>query len=185
MKKMVLCLALFLLAFSGSMSAQTEAKSEEKNSEQQRIDAMVKVMEDRLMLKESDCKKFASLYSQYVEDIAAATPQEMKVEPKNDAERMKALKESFKLEEKCAKIKIKYLEKFSKILSPRQLETFYSLESRMEAEKNCNNRRGSITKNGSYRVRMFPHHRQSYDCTFFWPQDSVRNATDIVPDKRP
>lgn len=172
MKKNVFCLTLLLSAFFCNASAQVATKGHEKMSEQHRVEVMIKIIEDKLMLDESESKKFATLYSKYLADIAKATPEELKKSPTNDDERLKALKESFVMEEKRAEIKRKYLSKFSKILTPRQLEIFYSLVSMMDSQKDHS--------------RTWKWKRS--DRNFYYPmnqqQDTLFRATDIIPDKK-
>lgn len=172
MKKKVFCLSLLLSAFFCNASAQVATKGNEKMSEQQRVEVMTKIIEDKLMLDESESKKFATLYRKYLADIAKATPEELKKNPTNDDERLKALKESFVMEEKRAEIKRKYLSKFSKILTPRQLELFYSLVSMMDSQKEQPRTwKWKRTDRNSY----YPMNQQ---------KDTLLKATDIIPDKK-
>lgn len=137
MKRKISCLAILsmlLFTFSGNVSAQSETAAE-SNAQQQRIDRVVKSVERRLMLKDSETKKFASLYAKYVADIAEVTAKELKTNPTNDSERLARLKENFVVEEKSAEIKRKYVSKFAKILTPRQLEVFYMMEERINGEE--------------------------------------------------
>ena len=71
MKKNVFCLTLLLSAFFCNASAQVATKGHEKMSEQHRVEVMIKIIEDKLMLDESESKKFATLYSKYLADIAS------------------------------------------------------------------------------------------------------------------
>lgn len=182
MKRKISCLAvltLLLLAFSSNVSAQNAVLAE-NSAQQQRIDDVVKMVERALMLKDSETKKFASLYAKYVADIDEVTAKELKTNPTNDSERLARLKESFVVEEKSAEIKRKYVSKFAKILTPRQLEVFYMMENRINSEEG-NNATGTCLY-GAQRCGMCPiqkpmNNQRTLNYTI---QQDTLVATDII-----
>lgn len=117
-------MAALLLAMTMSLGLSAQNAGKQADPEK-RIERRVEQLTKQLMLDEKTAAEFAPLYKEYV-----AALRESRVKPdkelKGDEAILDRLKARLATQEKTAATKQKYVEKFAKMLTARQLDSLFN-----------------------------------------------------------
>lgn len=112
------------LVFCLPMAAQ---RPQNPDVQERFFEAKAKEMCERLQLTAEQKEKFLPIYKAYDEEMRKTwTKYRVEKDSKNSVERTKM---RLKRQEKLQEIRLKYLDKFSKVLSGNQVENFYKVEN--------------------------------------------------------
>lgn len=129
-----LIIAAMMVASVSFANAQEQAKVVENPTPDKKVVACVKRMSDKLLLDDSDAKKFEEIYMEYLEAKAACRPECTKGKELTDDQIEANLKAKFEAREKALEVDKKYYKKLSKVLNARQLNVIFG-------KKACDKRR--------------------------------------------
>lgn len=140
---------LLCAAFCGNVSAQN---NNDKNNapKPNRIEMMVRGMQNRLMLDDATAEKFSSVYKEYLQALKDCRKKEMKKGPLTDSEIIANIKSGFETEKKVAETKEKYFNKMKSFLNAKQLETVFSKQGRCPGCPKGNKPRGQFNRQGRF-----------------------------------
>lgn len=120
--RLFMCMAFALVM--GNVVAQTPGKCQNLTPEK-RIELRTEQMQKRLMLDEKTAAQFAPLYKEYLQALWACHSEVKCTKDATDAEIKEALSNRLKMQRALVDTQEKYLEKFSKMLTARQLEVIF------------------------------------------------------------
>ena len=121
MKAKFLLLAL-LLAFGTATFAQETAK---KSTPGQRVERKVEKMQKSLMLDDATTVKFASIYKEYLLELAKCRPQIVRGKSLTDEQIKGNIEARMDAKEKALQVEKKYYGKLEKILNAKQLQKVF------------------------------------------------------------
>ena len=134
--KKTLFVAVLLALATGTMMAQNQNREhgkmhKEKMSQEQRIEKRVEGLCNKLMLSDKESAQFSVMYKDYLKALKDCRParnekqegmKSKERKPLTDEQIMARMKSRYESEKKVAEVKLAYMEKFSKILSARQVQ---------------------------------------------------------------
>lgn len=134
MKTNYLFYAIVLAVFvcGGSRLSAQDRPAKERFTPEHRMEIRARHMQERLMLDEKTGEKFVSLYKEYLRDLQDCRKEPLKGEL-TDARIKENLKKELEMKRSVIETKEKYLDKFSKFLSARQLEVVFKSPRRPSA----------------------------------------------------
>lgn len=119
------CMVLTMLVCGSSYAvAQTSEKCPNSTPEK-RIELRTAQMQQRLMLDEKTAAQFAPLYKEYLQALWACHSEVKCTKDATDAQIKETLSNRLKMQRALVDTQEKYLEKFSKLLTARQLEVIF------------------------------------------------------------
>lgn len=120
--------ALVLVACSLTMTAQSD--NNQRMSREQLAEAQAKHIASELGLDEGTTKKYVETFCDYQKEIWALGPRETgkKKAEMTDAETDQEIQARFERSEKILSIRQKYYKRYSKFLTPKQIDRAYKLE---------------------------------------------------------
>ena len=132
----ILLTTLMMVAFSTAVSAQeTNAQNPSKKqrmSREQMAGMQARHISRQLALDEATCQKFIETFCAYQKEIWALRPRgkgaRQNRQEMTDAEVDKAIKEQFDHSQKILTLRKEYYKKYSKFLTPKQIQRVYELE---------------------------------------------------------
>ena len=138
MKKVfsILLTAIMMVAFSTTVSAQ-ENNGQQQNKKQHRsreqmAEMQAKHIARQLALDDATSQKFIETFGAYQKEVWALRPQGKQHGKKKadmtDAEVEKSIKEQFDHSQKILTLRQEYYKKYSKFLTPKQIQRVYELE---------------------------------------------------------
>ena len=138
MKKVfsILLTAIMMVAFSTAVSAQ-ENNGQQQNKKQHRsreqmAEMQAKHIARQLALDDATSQKFSETFGAYQKEVWALRPQGKQHGKKNsemtDAEVEKSIKDQFDHSQKILTLRQEYYKKYSKFLTPKQIQRVYELE---------------------------------------------------------
>ena len=138
MKKVfsILLTAIMMVAFSTAVSAQ-ENNGQQQNKKQHRsreqmAEMQAKHIARQLALDDATNQKFIETFGAYQKEVWALRPQGKQHGKKNsemtDAEVEKSIKDQFDHSQKILTLRQEYYKKYSKFLTPKQIQRVYELE---------------------------------------------------------
>ena len=138
MKKVfsILLTAIMMVAFSTAVSAQ-ENNGQQQNKKQHRsreqmAEMQAKHIARQLALDDATSQKFIETFSAYQKEVWTLRPQGKQHGKKNsemtDAEVEKSIKDQFDHSQKILTLRQEYYKKYSKFLTPKQIQRVYELE---------------------------------------------------------
>ena len=138
MKKVfsILLTAIMMVAFSTAVSAQ-ENNGQQQNKKQHRsreqmAEMQAKHIARQLALDDATSQKFIETFSAYQKEVWILRPQGKQHGKKNsemtDAEVEKSIKDQFDHSQKILTLRQEYYKKYSKFLTPKQIQRVYELE---------------------------------------------------------
>ena len=138
MKKVfsILLTAIMMVAFSTAVSAQ-ENNGQQQNKKQHRsreqmAEMQAKHIARQLALDDATSQKFIETFGAYQKEVWALRPQGKQHGKKNsemtDAEVEKSIKDQFDHSQKILTLRQEYYKKYSKFLTPKQIQRVYELE---------------------------------------------------------
>lgn len=155
MKKVfrILLTTIMMVAFSTAVSAQEagtqQPSKKQRMSREQMAEMQAKHIARQLALDDATSQKFIETYSSYQKEVWALRPQGKGIHKKKaemtDAEVEQAIKDQFDHSQKVLTLRQDYYKKFSKFLTPKQIQRFYELEKQSMnrlAKRGAANQRG-------------------------------------------
>ena len=138
MKKVfsILLTAIMMVAFSTAVSAQ-ENNGQQQNKKQHRsreqmAEMQAKHIARQLALDDATSQKFIETFSAYQKEVWTLRPQGKqhgkKKSEMTDAEVEKSIKDQFDHSQKILTLRQEYYKKYSKFLTPKQIQRVYELE---------------------------------------------------------
>ena len=137
MKKVfsILLTAIMMVAFSTAVSAQendAQKSKKQRMSREQMAEMQAKHIARQLALDDATSQKFTETFSAYQKEVWALRPQGKQQQKKKadmtDAEVEKAIKDQFDHSQKILSLRQEYYQKYSKFLTPKQIQRVYELE---------------------------------------------------------
>ena len=122
---MKIVIMAFVVAFASFATAQEQKKAPKVTAEQ-RIDFRVARVQKSLMLDDASADKFASIYKEYLSEMAKCRPELERGKDLSDKQIKKNIEARMDAKEKALKVERKYYEKLSKILNAKQLEKVFA-----------------------------------------------------------
>lgn len=133
MKHIIHLLLAFFCALGASSLNLPQPQQQDKNREevnQRLFEAKATEICERLMLTADQKSKFVPLYRKYDREMRQVWQKNREQsKPLNNVERTKM---HIKCQQKVQDIRLKYVDKFSKILTGNQLDEFYRIETEMQ-----------------------------------------------------
>ncbi|MCL1625449.1 hypothetical protein [Bacteroides caecicola] len=123
-KHLFLAIAVAIVMSGSNVFAQNNQPEKKKLTPEQRIELQAKHIEQRLMLDENTSAKFIPLYKEYLQALQSCRQTPQKDGQKGeltDAQIKENLKKRLETQRAVVETKEKYLDKFSEILTARQL----------------------------------------------------------------
>lgn len=140
-------MAALLLAMTMSLGLSAQNAGKQDNPEK-RIERRIENMEKKLMLDDKTAAEFAPLYKEYL-----AALRDCRVKPdkdlKGDEAILNRLKAGLATKEKIAATKQKYVDKFAKILTARQVRQLFSERDRRNNDRPAQSARLAPGQRGS------------------------------------
>ena len=136
MKKVfsIMLTAILMVAFSTAVSAQDNNNAQQhkrqRMSREQMAEMQAKHISRQLGLDDATSQKFIETFSAYQKEVWALRPQgkHQKKAEMTDAEVEKAIKDQFDHSQKILSLRQDYYKKYSKFLTPKQIQRVYELE---------------------------------------------------------
>ena len=137
MKKVfsIMLTTIMMVAFSTAVSAQDNNNAQQRSKKQrmsreQMAEMQAKHISRQLALDDATSQKFIETYSAYQKEVWALRPQgkHQKKTDMTDAEAEKAIKDQFDHSQKMLTLRQDYYKKYSKFLTPKQIQRVYELE---------------------------------------------------------
>lgn len=143
-KHLFLAVAIAVVMGGSNVFAQNNRPEKKELTPEQRIEFQTKRMEQRLMLDEKTSAKFVPLYKEYLQALQSCCQKPQKGEQKNeqtDQQIKEGLKKQLESQRAVIETKEKYLDKFSDILTARQLAEVFKAGPRRTMPFMPNNQR--------------------------------------------
>jgi Spy/CpxP family protein refolding chaperone len=138
MKKVfsILLTAIMMMAFSTAVSAQEnngqQPSKKQRMSREQMAEMQAKHIARQLALDDATSQKFIDTFSAYQKEVWTLRPQGKqhgkKKSEMTDAEVEKSIKDQFDHSQKILTLRQEYYKKYSKFLTPKQIQRVYELE---------------------------------------------------------
>ena len=139
MKKVfrILLTTVMMVAFSTAVSAQDnnaaqQHSKKQRMSREQMAEMQAKHISRQLALDDATSQKFVETFSAYQKEVWALRPQgkgkHQKKSEMTDAEVEKSIKDQFDHSQKILTLRQDYYKKYSKFLTPKQIQRVYELE---------------------------------------------------------
>ena len=137
MKKVfsILLTAIMMVAFSTAVSAQendAQKSKKQRMSREQMAEMQAKHIARQLALDDATSQKFIETFGAYQKEVWALRPQGKqhgkKKSDMTDAEVEKSIKDQFDHSQKILSLRQEYYNKYSKFLTPKQIQRVYELE---------------------------------------------------------
>ena len=137
MKKVfnILLTAILMMAFSTAVSAQendAQKSKKQRMSREQMAEMQAKHIARQLALDDATSQKFIETFSAYQKEVWSLRPQGKqhgkKKSEMTDAEVEKSIKDQFDHSQKILTLRQNYYKKYSKFLTPKQIQRVYELE---------------------------------------------------------
>ena len=121
---------IMMVAFSTAVSAQGDQTQDKKKCRIQMAEAQAKQIAHELALDDATKQKFIETFCDYQKEVWALCPQgnKQKKVDMTDAEVEKDIKYRFEHRQKILNLRQDYYKKYSKFLTPKQIQRVYELE---------------------------------------------------------
>lgn len=117
----------FMVAVASFATAQEKKENkDQKVTAEQRLDFRVARVQKSLMLDDASASKFASVYKEYLQEMAKCRPELERGKDLSDEQIKKNIEARIDAKEKAVKVEKKYYEKLSKILNAKQLQKVFA-----------------------------------------------------------
>ena len=127
--------AIMMVAFSTVVSAQDnnaqQHSKKQRMSREQMAEMQAKHISRQLALDDATSQKFVETFSAYQKEVWALCPKRKGQKKKNDmsdAEVEQSIKDQFDHSQKILTLRQDYYKKYSKFLTPKQIQRVYELE---------------------------------------------------------
>ena len=130
----IMLTAIMMVAFSTAVSAQDnnaqQHSKKQRMSREQMAEMQAKHISRQLALDDATSKKFIETFSAYQKEVWALCPKgkHQKKTDMTDAEVEKSIQDQFDHSQKILTLRQDYYKKYSKFLTPKQIQRVYELE---------------------------------------------------------
>ena len=132
MKNMIKILVLAVAMITFNVSTYAQKSERQRMTREQLAEAQAHFIADEMAMDDTTAKQFVETFCQFQKDIWALGPR-----PKRDASHLsdkeaeQAMNERFTHSQKILDLRKRYYLKYSKFLTPKQIERVYELERKM------------------------------------------------------
>lgn len=132
MKNMIKILVLAVAMITFNVSTYAQKSERQRMTREQLAEAQAHFIADEMAMDDTTAKQFVETFCQFQKDIWALGPC-----PKRDASHLsdkeaeQAMNERFTHSQKILDLRKRYYLKYSKFLTPKQIERVYELERKM------------------------------------------------------
>ena len=132
MKNMIKILVLAVAMITFNVSTYAQKSERQRMTREQLAEAQAHYIADEMAMDDTTAKQFVETFCQFQKDIWALGPR-----PKRDASHLsdkeaeQAMNERFTHSQKILDLRKRYYLKYSKFLTPKQIERVYVLERKM------------------------------------------------------
>lgn len=130
-KNFIIAAALLLLAGATAFS-QENRKEDKKLSPEQKLEMKANRMAGKLLLSDEETAKFTPVFKEYIKSDRAIKakyrPEDRKKANLTNSEIDASIRKEFKKSQEILDLRVEYYEKFSKVLSARQIREMYKIE---------------------------------------------------------
>ena len=132
MKNMIKILVLAVAMITFNVSTYAQKSERQRMTREQLAEAQAHFIADEMAMDDTTAKQFVETFCQFQKDIWALWPR-----PKRDASHLsdkeaeQAMNERFTHSQKILDLRKRYYLKYSKFLTPKQIERVYELERKM------------------------------------------------------
>ena len=132
MKNMIKILVLAVAMITFNVSTYAQKSERQRMTREQLAEAQAHFIADEMAMGDTTAKQFVETFCQFQKDIWALGPR-----PKRDASHLsdkeaeQAMNERFTHSQKILDLRKRYYLKYSKFLTPKQIERVYELERKM------------------------------------------------------
>lgn len=132
MKNMIKILVLAVAMITLNVSTYAQKSERQRMTREQLAEAQAHFIADEMAMDDTTAKQFVETFCQFQKDIWALGPR-----PKRDASHLsdkeaeQAMNERFTHSQKILDLRKRYYLKYSKFLTPKQIERVYELERKM------------------------------------------------------
>ena len=132
MKNMIKILVLAVAMITFNVSTYAQKGERQRMTREQLAEAQAHFIADEMAMDDTTAKQFVETFCQFQKDIWALGPR-----PKRDASHLsdkeaeQAMNERFTHSQKILDLRKRYYLKYSKFLTPKQIERVYELERKM------------------------------------------------------
>ena len=124
MKNMIKVLVLAVAMITFNVSTYAQKSERQRMTREQLAEAQAHFIANEMAMDDTTTKQFVETFCQFQKDIWALGPR-----PKREAEQ--AMNERFTHSQKILDLRKRYYLKYSKFLTPKQIERVYELERKM------------------------------------------------------
>lgn len=132
MKKNIIIAASLLLLAGATAFAQENRKEDKKMSPEQKLEMKANRMAGKLLLSDEETAKFTPVFKEYIKSDRAIKakyrPEDRKKANLSNSEIDASIRKEFKKSQEILDLRVEYYEKFSKVLSARQIREMYKIE---------------------------------------------------------
>lgn len=128
---MIAMMAVAIAVFALGTNLYADEKNEHQRlSREELAEKQARHIAHELAFDDATTQKYVETFKAYQQEVWALGPRQpqKKQEAKTDAETEQAIKEGFAHSQKILDIRKKYYDKYSKFLTPKQIERAYELE---------------------------------------------------------
>ena len=132
MKNMIKILVLAVAMITFNVSTYAQKSERQRMTREQLAEAQAHFIADEMAMDDTTAKQFVETFCQFQKDIWALGPR-----PKRDASHLsdkeaeQAMNERFTHSQKILDLRKRYYLKYSKFLTPKQIERLYEMERKM------------------------------------------------------
>ena len=132
MKKIIKILVLAVAIIAFNVSTYAQKNEQQRMTREQLAEAQAHFIADKMEMNDTTTKLFVETFCQFQKDIwALGSRPKTDSSHLSDKEAEQAMNERFAHSQKILDLRKKYYLKYSKFLTPKQIERVYELERRM------------------------------------------------------
>lgn len=132
MKKIIKILVLAVAIITFNVSTYAQKNEQQRMTREQLAEAQAHFIADKMEVNDTTTKLFVETFCQFQKDIwALGSRPKTDSSHLSDKEAEQAMNERFAHSQKILDLRKKYYLKYSKFLTPKQIERVYELERRM------------------------------------------------------
>ena len=132
MKNMIKILVLAVAMITFNVSTYAQKSERQRMTREQLAEAQAHFIADEMAMDDTTAKQFVETFCQFQKDIWALGPRPKRAASHlSDKEAEQAMNERFTHSQKILDLRKRYYLKYSKFLTPKQIERVYELERKM------------------------------------------------------
>lgn len=131
MKNMIKILVLAVAMITFNVSTYAQKSERQRMTREQLAEAQAHFIADEMAMDDTTAKQFVETFCQFQKDIWALGRPKRDASHLSDKEAEQAMNERFTHSQKILDLRKRYYLKYSKFLTPKQIERVYELERKM------------------------------------------------------